>query len=303
MSLTMLQIIQAATAELGLASPNYVAGNTASDTVQQLALLNSVVRFLQRDYDWQKLITEYRFTTSYSLLSGTLVNGSPIITGISSTAGLDTTYQVTGTGINTDCYIQSVDSGTQVTLNQAVTASGTSTLNFCKTKYSWPTDYDRVVDRTQWDKSKHWEMLGPETAQEWQWLKSGYIATGPRIRFRQLDGYLQLWPPISSAEYLGMEYVSSNAVYSTGVTQPDKTVFSVDTDTCIWPDNLMITGMKAAYFSIKGFDVTALASMYQRELSIAKANDGGSRTLSFAPGYPDVLITPANIPDGTIYGT
>jgi hypothetical protein len=25
-------------------------------------------------------------------------------------------------------------------------------------------------------------MLGPEDAQQWEWLLSGYISTGPRIR-------------------------------------------------------------------------------------------------------------------------
>lgn len=302
MSMTMLQIIQAATSELGLAAPNYVTGNTASDTVQQLALLNSVGRKLQRDYDWQKLTIEYQFTTQYVTQNGTTTNGSAVITGIASTTGLDTTYQVVGTGINNNVFIQSVDSPTQVTLNQASTATGTVSLNFCKAKYTWPSDYDRIVDRTQWDKTKHWEMMGPETAQEWQWLKSGYIATGPRVRFRQLDGYLQTWPPITSNELLGMEYISKNWVVSTGLTQPDKSAFNADTDTCIWPDELMISGLKASYFGIKGFDIAELGAAFSRELSIAKANDGGSRTLSFAPGYPDVLITPANIPDSA-YGT
>jgi hypothetical protein len=63
----------------------------------------------------------------------------------------------------------------------------------------------------------------------------------------------------------------------------------------------MIAGLKAAYFGVKGFDDTAFKADFARQLSIAKANDGGMRTLSFAPGYPGVLITPANIPDAN-YG-
>lgn len=295
--MNMLEIIQAATGELGLSVPTFIAGNTAPDAIQQLALLNSVGRKLQREYDWQKLIVEYRFYTTYSQLAGDIVDGVATITGISDTTGLDSTYQVVGTGINTDCYIDSVDSSTQVTLNQPVTATGNYTFDFCKTKYTWPTDFDRVVDRTQWDKDKHWEMMGPETAQEWQWLKSGYIATGPRVRYRQLGGYLQLWPPITSNEYLGMEYVSKYWVMSAGSFSADKYTMTEDADSTFFPDELMIAGLKAAYFSTKGFDATELTADFVRQLSIAKANDGGSRLLSFAPGYPDVLITPANIPD------
>lgn len=298
----MLQIIQAATGELGLSVPTYVAGNTAADAVQLLALLNSVGRKLQREYDWQKLCVEYRFYTTYWQMSGDIVDGLATITNMAETTGLDSNYQVTGPGINTDCYIQSVDSATQVTLNQPVSATGTYTFNFCKTKYAWPADFDRVIDRTQWDKTKHWEMLGPETAQEWQWLKSGYIATGPRVRFRQLGGYFQTWPAMASNEYLGMEYVSKYWVMSSGVFQPDKYGMTQDTDTTFFPDELMICGLKAAYFGAKGFDATAYTADFGRQLSIAKAADGGSRTLSFAPGYPDVLITPSNIPDSG-YGT
>lgn len=299
--MNMLQLIQAATGEMGLSVPTYVAGNTVQDVIQQLALLNAVGGELQREYDWQRLITEYRFTTTYTQLTGTTTNGSAIITGLSSTTSLDTTYQVVGTGINTDVYIQSVDSATQVTLTQASTATGSALLSFCKTKYSFPSDYDRLVDRTEWDKTKHWEMLGPETAQEWQWLKSAYIATGPRARFRVLQNYFQTWPPMASNEYLGWEYVGKYWALDSGGTA--KAQFTVDTDTCVFPDRLMIDGLKARYFDVKGFDSTKFQADYTRQLNVAKAADGGSRTLSFAPQLPGVLITPANIPDAGYGGS
>lgn len=164
-----------------------------------------------------------------------------------------------------------------------------------------PSNYDRMIDRTQWDKTRHWEMLGPETAQEWQWLKSGFIATGPRVRFRQLGGFFQIWPALSSNEYLGMEYVSKYGVFASGDTTPSKSSFTVDTDTCIWPDELMVSALKASYFSVKGFDASNLSADMMRELSIAKANDGGSRNLSFAPVSQNILIGPNNVPD-SLYG-
>ena len=297
---TMLQLVQQATGEMGLAVPTYVAGNTAQDTIQQLALLNAVGYEIQRKWDWEALCTEYRFTTQYVATTGTLTTGSAVVTGIPSTTGLDTTYMVMGTGINTDVYVVSVDSATQVTLNQAATATGSQTLNFCKTKYSNPADFDRQIDRTQWDKTRHWEMLGPESAQQWQWLKSGFIATGPRLRFRRMGGFFQIWPPIASAEYLGWEYVSN--AWAQDTTGAGKSSFTVDTDTCIFPDRLMVLGLKLKYFEVKGFDTTALSRDYQDELSIAMANDMGSETLSFAPQLSQQLIGVANLPD-TGYGS
>jgi hypothetical protein len=162
-------------------------------------------------------------------------------------------------------------------------------------KYTWPADFDRQIDRTQWDKTRHWEMLGPETAQEWQWLKSGYISTGPRLRWRQLDGYFQIWPAVTTAEYLGMEYISRNwARTAAGVAQDSLTA---DSDTVIYTDQMMIDGLKMKYFSIKGFDATEFREDFKRQLSIAKAADVGGRTLSFAPTISNVLISPQNIPD------
>jgi hypothetical protein len=182
--MNLLQLVQAGCGEMGLTVPTSVVGNASTDTVQMLALINAVGRGLQREYDWQFISREYRFTTQFATLTGTLTAGSAIVTGLFSTAGLDTTYMVNGTGVNQDTYIQSVDSPTQVTLTQAATSSGTVSLAFGKTQYALPSDFDRQQDNTQFDKSKRWQMLGPETAQQWQFLKSSYISTGPRLRYR-----------------------------------------------------------------------------------------------------------------------
>ncbi len=296
---TALQLIQQATAELGIPVPRLVVGSTATDTVQLLALLNGLGNELQREYTWQHIDKEYRFTSQFLTTNGTTTNNSAVVTGIASTAGLDSTYMVTGTGINQDTYIQSVDSPTQVTLNQGASASGTVSLNFCKVKYSMPSDFDRPVDRTQWDKTRHWEMLGPETAQQWQFLKSGYISTGPRIRWRYLGGYFEIWPAQASNEYLGFEYMSNAWVLSS--TDVAKSSFTADSDTCVFPDRLMVIGLKLKYFQVKGFDTTSFQQDYDAQLSIAKANDGGSKTLSMAPRVNSVLISSQNIPDSFIF--
>jgi hypothetical protein len=298
---TMLQIIQAATGEMGLTSPTIVIGNNDQIISQNLSLLNGLGNELQREFVWQHINKEYRFTTQYLTTTGTTTKNSPVVTGIPSTTGLDSTYMVVGTGINQDTNILTVDSLTQVTLNQSASASGTVALNFCKTQYALPSDYDRPIDRTQWDKSKHWEMLGPETAQQWQWLKSGFIATGPRIRYRLLGGYFQIWPPISAPEYLGFEYASNAWVMATGSTTATKTAFSADTDTCVYPDRLMISGLKLKYLSAKLFDTTDARREYQGQLDIAKANDGGSQTLSMNPRLSQLLVGWANLPDSN-YG-
>ncbi len=184
---TMLQLVQQATGELGLSVPTSVVSNTNTDVIQIYRLINACGYELQRKHEWQALTTEYRFSTVFYTYTGTVTSGSTTVSSMSSTTGLTTNpsyFQVVGSGIQQDTYLTAAGGGT-VTLSLAATGSATgASLTFTQLKYAMPSDFDRLIDRTDWDKSQHWEMLGPETAQQWQWLKSGFISSGPRIRFR-----------------------------------------------------------------------------------------------------------------------
>jgi hypothetical protein len=307
MSSTMLQLVQQTTSELNLAIPNYVAGNTNQDVQQVLALMNRQGYDLVKEYDWQGLQLEYRFyTDAQTFVGATVSNASYNIIVTGNATALNGNFTITGTGINQDTYVSSVtyDSGTGLsTIVMSQLASGTYTnvtFTFSQTKYPLPNDFETITDNTHWDKTKHWQMLGPEDAQQWQWLKSGYISTGPRIRWRILGQKFQIWPPYNTQEYLGFEYRSKG--WARSVTDQVKNSFTVDTDTTIFDDTVLVLGTKLKYFQIKGFDTTSLQQDYFRYLNVAKANDKGSATLSFAPYPSKVLIGYANIPD-TGYGS
>ena len=298
---TMLQLVQQVTGELGISTPSSVAGNASQDVIQILALMNATGYELMTAHKWRALTKPYRFTTSFTTTTGTWTTAAATITAIPSTTGLDTTYMAVGTGINQDTFISSVDSGTQVTLTQTPSAAGTAAaVTFAKTQYSLPSDYESIVPRTMWDKSKHWEMLGPEDAQQWEWLLSGYISTGPRIRWRLYGSYFQIWPPVSTAEYLGFEYRSTG--WALSAASAVKTSFTVDTDTCIYPDRLMVLSTKLKYFEAKGFDTTAMYRNYIIELESAQSQDMSAANLSFAPKPGQILIGYDNIPDSD-YGS
>jgi hypothetical protein len=294
---TLLQLVQAASGEMGLQVPTFVAGSQQQDVIQLQYLANAVGDELAREYDWQALNKDYRFTTSYGIGTGNLVAGSTTISGLSSlvpSITVDTTYMVTGTGIPQDTWIVTSGSGT-ATISQPATISGTGvTLTVAKNKYSMPSDYDRQIDRTHYDKSKRWAMIGPETAQQWEFIKSSYIATGPRVRYRIYGGYFQIWPMMSTNEYLGFDYVSN--AWVTDVSLNPKTSLTADTDTTIFADRLFVVALKRKYFSIKGFGPQFDAE-FNRQLSIAKANDGGSQTLAMAAQPSSVLVGYENLPD------
>lgn len=301
MSDTVLSLIQQACGELGLAVPTAIFSSTAADTIQERALINACGKGLQREYDWQAIDVEYQFNTPFYQYTGDTVNGSTTLSNVSSIVGLSDKFMITGTNIDQNTFVVSAV-GTTVVMS--VPATGTATggaLTFSQTKFVMPADYDRLVDQTDWDKSQHWELLGPETAQQWQWLKSGFIASGPRARYRRLGGFFQIWPPLGANHLLGFEYISKNWVFSAAAalagTAPDKPAFTADTDTCIYPDRLMVLGLKLKYFEAKGFDTTAYFRDWTTQKSIAWSNDKGSAILSMAPRLSQVLLTQQNIPD------
>ena len=304
MATTLLQLVQQASAEMGLAIPNAVVGNTAADVTQLYYLINAAGNEIAREYPWEALNTEYDWYSQYSESDGAIVYGATVITGVDpatvafmNAAGA-ANFQVQGEGVIQSTQVVSA-TGTTVTINSAATSDGSGNYVFGQVMYDLPTGFDRITDRTQYDKSKRWEMLGPETPQQWQWLKSSYISTGPRIRWRIMGQKFQIWPLTSTNEYLSFEYISSNWVTSaTGTTQ---TQFLADTDTCIYPNRLMVLALKKKYFEIKGFDTSSFQRDYDMQLNIAKANDAGSATLSLAPRTANVLIGWENIPDAN-YG-
>ena len=303
MSQTMLTMVQQTAAELNLAVPSFVIGNTSQDVTQILALMNGAGYDLLKEYEWQSLQVQYRFYTQAITCNATTVNGSTTLTVDAGTdiSGVTSQWAITGYNINQDTNVVSANNSTkQIVMSQQASGSGTVSVVLAQIAYTLPSDYEAITDRTHWDKSKHWEMLGPEDAQQWQWLKSGYISTGPRVRWRILDQQFQIWPVMNTQEYLGFEYRSNAWAKSASGTPQQQ--FLADSDTALFDSRIMVLATKLKYFQVKSFDTTALMQDYQRYLSVAKANDKGAPNLSFAPYPSKVLIGYANIPD-TGYGS
>lgn len=292
---TLLQNVQNVCLELGLPSPNAVATSTDPQILQMQALLNRAGDILSTERDWQVLASEYRFETVYYTYTGDVTEGSTTISNLSSVVGLSTDFMCSGTGIQQDSFLTSVGTTTAtMTIPSTQTATGI-TITFGQAKYSMPADYARIVNKTQYNKSNRWSIIGPKDAQEWQWLKASYVTTGPRMRFRIMGDKFTLWPMPTDVLVMGFEYVSN--AWVVGADGTLKTSATNDSDTFRFPDRLLVLGTKLKLFEIKGFDTTALLQDYTRELDKWKASESGADTLSLAPKYPNLLLTQNNLPD------
>lgn len=303
---TLLSLFQTTLQGIGVASassPATVVGNTAQDIVQTLALVNAAGGELAREHDWQYGRIQYNFQATFYQYTGTSTSGSTSLTSMSSIANLDSTFMVEGLGVPQDTFVSSA-SGTTVVMNRAASSSNTAaTYTFSKCLFAVPTDFDRMVDKTQWDKSSHWEMIGPKTPQEQSWLRSGYISRGPRIRHWMQQGYFQIWPPLGATENLSYLYQSKYWILATGATAISKELFTVDTDTTIFPDPLMRSLIKLKYLEAKGLwigsadEVGSPWHQYITQKNIAFSNESGSPTLSMKPTPSAALIGWNQIPD------
>ena len=113
-----------------------------------------------------------------------------------------------------------------------------------KSEYDMPSDWSYFIDQTQWDRTNHWPLLGPKTAQEWQWLKGGLLSSGPRLRYRVVAAKFEIWPvpspsntPVGDSNITGvfapgtlaMEYVADT--WLKDVNQANTYYASVQSDT------------------------------------------------------------------------
>lgn len=301
--MNLLQIVQQASAELGLGNSVTAVATSSDLAIQQFyALVNRLGTDLVRQFDWEKLDTEALITTVAYNTTGNVSANSTVITGIPSTAGYSTNFGVSGNGIPPFATIVSVDSPTQITINQPATETFPGTaLVVAQVAYPLPADWNRQIPQTEWDRGNRWPLNGPKSPQEWQNFKSGIVYAGPRLRFRIQGGSIQINPPPSASGTLAYEYISKNWVTSQSGTPQSS--YLADTDTAIFDDSLLICGLKAKWLQAKGLDYQFAVAEFNSLLDTVKAQDKSAPKLSLAPMYSSILLSNANIPDGSWTGT
>lgn len=298
MPFTLLQIVEQTTNELGITEPASVIGNTDEQVVQLLALTNRVGWDLGRSYEWRRLVKENVFETTAASTANGLVSSANTITGITAPTSA-TAMIVSGLKIPDWAEVVTV-SGTTITLNVSCsgTATATTTCTFARQDFDLPSDFQRQISRTQWSRSDRWPNLGPKSPQEWQWLKAGTISTGPRYRYRIYRNKIRVSPAPTDRRIFANEYVSDQWVIASANTEPSKTRFTLDTDTCIYPDDIMVLGLKYQWYKTKGLDFAVPLLEFSTALSSAKAQDQDNPNLSLSPEPVPFLIGVQNIQDG-----
>lgn len=302
-----LEITQAVVNELGLPAVTFVTNNQNTTVRQIMALANRAGDELYQAHQWTQSQELHVVNIGEPVTTtGDIVSGSVVITNIPSTAGITANYfAVTGDYIITSARVVEVIDGTSVRIDEPATDTQVgASLVFCRDTFDVPDEFKWFIDRTMWDRTNRWELIGPVSPQTDEFNRSGVVTTGPRRRWRQVGvgpTNWRLWPPPSAPgdfpATLVFEYISRFwAISEAGVR---KTKLEVDEDSPIIDAQGIILSTKWRLWQAKGFDYGPLQAEYLDYVSRLAARDGGAADLSLAkPWQSPALITPANVPDG-----
>lgn len=178
--------------------------------------------------------------------------------------------------------------------------------------YELPDDWSYFIDQTQWDRTNHWPLLGPKTAQEWQWLKGGLLSSGPRLRYRLRAGKFQLFPtpsatntPTSGSDgtfvpwTLAMEYIANTWLASASLANTYYTEAQNDSDILLLDPWIMVKFLKLKFWEAKGLDTSAYTKDFLNTWNFRLGKDKGAPILTLSPRPRTQLIGINNIPDGS----
>jgi hypothetical protein len=315
--MSLLTVIQDVCTELSLSVPMSVIGNHDPQVQQLLGLCNlegQTFAQLQGPWGgWPELNTTYTFNlVPAGPYTGTTTEGSDLITGLSSTAGITTGYGVAGSGIYQSAQIIAVPPTTAAgTVQMSAVASSSNTnasYNFGQILYSLPTDIRSFINATYWDRNFRWPMLGPLSPVEWEVIVSGISPVGPRIRFRVVDNQMEIQPlpGTDQTDQIAYEYVS-NAWCTAADGTPRSASggvcrFAADTDLFRWPENTLRLGTKYRFLRAKGLPAQDEYKEYMDARDFQLSVSGGARSLrmnAVASGLH--FLNYSNVPD-TGYG-
>ena len=323
--MTLLSFCQAACESVPIAAPSAICANTQDETaLLLLALANQAGQSLARrpQGGWIEMIREYDFyTKSYpNPIAGELFNAAGVthlyVEAPSSSALQNVapnSWVANGPGLsNGSVVIGVVHSGLSYdfTINTPTTGATFGSYTFGQSDYALPTDFQRSVDNTFWDRSRFWAMRGAQSPQEWQVYKSSVIGRASiqrRYRFRNADwlstttgatstNVLSIDPtPFDNGSQLVFEYVSNGwCASASGARQSS---WQADSDVGVLDEWLMELGVRWRLLRRLGMAYNEELDEYEREVDKAVAVNGGSAILDLTPNQHLTLIGPWNLPE------
>lgn len=138
--------------------------------------------------------------------------------------------------------------------------------------------FDYIKKDTFWDRTTKLPIIGPLSDTEWQ-ARQALTVTGPRYSWRIRGGKMLIHPTPAASHSFVFEYASKNWILGIDGTTY-KQYFTLDTDTILLPEELVLMGLRWRWKKEKGFDYAEDFRTYEMQVKDALGRDGGKVTLS-----------------------
>lgn len=164
-----------------------------------------------------------------------------------------------------------------------------------QTGHTLPTDLDRIINETLWNRTTTDPVYGPMSSQVWQAQKA-QTTSSVWSQYRLKGNSFWFYPAPSAGQSIYYEYVSNKWCQSSGGTA--QSAWAADSDTARLPEHLMTLGTAWRWLESKGLDYTNRFDEYEREKSKIIGRDGTRRKVNIGgPTYRALGI--GRIPDGS----
>lgn len=144
-----------------------------------------------------------------------------------------------------------------------------------------------IKDGTIWDRDLRLPVYVIDGA-NWQAAKAMSL-TGPRYQARIRGGKLISNPVPTAGHTWAFEYVSWNWILGANGTSY-KQYFTLDTDTILLPESIVLMGLRWRFKKEKGLDYAEDFRTYEDQVKDALSRNGMKRTLNM--GNPAPMVSP-----------
>lgn len=176
------------------------------------------------------------------------------------------------------------------------------TLATASVSYSLPSDFERLVEDTGWDRTNQFPTVGNIPIQKHQyWLSSLVVAPTTRKEFRLFIGNsgstLYIHPEPQAAEELSFIYIKKNWLTDVNGANPASQI-AADTDLTLFKPELMVKELKWRFRAAKGLDAAGFKLEADNFKDLLLSRDTAQPMLNMGGRSPAMPFDFVNIPDG-----
>lgn len=160
-----------------------------------------------------------------------------------------------------------------------------------------PTDFDRMVNGSFWNRTRDNYIHGPMTPQEWQAIQATF-APNVSEAFRIRGSSILITPTPTAGDTYAYEYITKYVVGTASSTSPTLEAFAADTDIPYVREELVTLGVIWRFQKARGLDYGESMQTYELAVKRAKDRDGAAPIIVMG-GPADLTRAPrGRIPDG-----